>query len=85
MNPNCSNKIGVGKNVKINKEYNEYCCNRCAQTDERIIRRGKATKFKNHGNENYVNMEKIKQHNLDVYGVEYAFQAREVIEKIKCT
>lgn len=85
MNQNCSNKIGIGVNVKVNRGYPEYCCNRCAQTDERIIRRVKETKFKNHGDENYVNIDSIIQTNLKNYGVEYSFQSKEVIEKCRQT
>lgn len=46
MNPRCSNKIGIGLNVKVNRRYPKYCCNSCAQSDECVIKQAKATKLK---------------------------------------
>lgn len=84
-NPECHNKIGIGINVKVNRGYPQYCCNRCAQKDALTIKKVKATKLKNHGNENYVNIEKIRQTSMDYYGVPWPFMAQEVIEKSNAT
>ena len=46
------------------------------------VLRTKATKKRIYGDENYCNIDKIKQHMLDKYGVENSFQLQEVKDRI---
>lgn len=55
------------------------------QYQEKINAKVKQTKFEKYGDENYNNIDKIKETNLKCYGVENVFQSETVKQKIKET
>lgn len=64
----------------LTKGYNDICSNiNC------INLKIKETKFKNHGDENYINVSKIKQTCLEKYGVEWYSKTDQYIDDIKNT
>ena len=81
----CGKQFGFNKDIPIRYDYSEWCSNRCRQTDPLVVARTKATKFKNHGDENYCNVEKITQTFYANYGVSNPNKCRSVREKIEQT
>lgn len=65
------------KNTKINKYGENY--------PDIIIKKGKLTKFKRYGDENYNNKEKSKQTCLERYGVDNPMKSAQFLEKSKQT
>lgn len=81
----CHQQFGLTRNLPIRYDYSEWCSNKCRQTDPLIVARTKATKLKNHGDENYCNPEKAKQTFLVNYGVSNPNKCRSTREKIEQT
>lgn len=81
----CHKQFGIHRNLPIRYDYSDWCSNRCRQTDPIVVARTKATKFKNHGDENYCNVEKITQTFIANYGVSNPNKCRSVREKIENT
>ena len=81
----CGKQFGFNRNMQVRHDYSEWCSNKCRQTDPVIVARTKATKFKNHGDENYCNPEKAKQTFYDHFGVSNPNKCKSVREKIEQT
>ena len=81
----CHQQFGLIRNLPIRYDYSEWCSNKCRQTDPLIVARTKATKLKNHGDENYCNPEKAKQTFLTNYGVTNPNKCKATREKIEQT
>ena len=81
----CHKPFGMNKDIPIRYDYSQWCSNKCRQSDPIVVARTKATKFKNHGDENYCNPEKAKQTFLDHYGVTNPNKCQSVKDKIKST
>ena len=81
----CHKPFGMNRNMPIRYDYSEWCSNKCRQTDPIVVARTKATKKRNHGNENYCNVEKAKQTFIDHFGVSNPNKCRSVREKVENT
>lgn len=81
----CGKKFGFTRNLQVRYDYSEWCSNKCRQTDPIVVARTKATKFKNHGDENYCNADKIAQTFLKKYGVSNPNKLKAVRDKIEQT
>lgn len=81
----CHKPFGINRNLPIRYDYSKWCSNTCRQSDPIIIAKTKTTKFKNHGNENYCNVEKITQTFITNYGVTNPNKCREVRKKLEDT
>ena len=81
----CHKSFGMNRNMPIRYDYSEWCSNKCRQTDPIVVARTKATKKRNHGDENYCNVEKAKQTFIDHFGVSNPNKCRSVREKIENT
>jgi len=80
-NPNCDNKVGVGMHIKLHRGYPDYCCNKCAQSDEKTLEKSRSTHLERYGDAHYRNAEQIKKTNLELYGVECTFQSKDIQQK----
>lgn len=83
----CTNKVGVGKNVKITKGYNPYCSRQCAARSDLTKQRLKETFIEKYGVDNPSKTDLVKQKILDTtlahHGVKYYTQTQEYKEKAK--
>ena len=76
----------IMRNIAVHEDVNKlFCCNRCAQKDSSVIAKTKATKLKNHGDQNYNNMAKSRQTCKERYGVECSWQSEHVKQASKET
>ena len=60
-NPNCKQKFGEGKDVKVNFGYHERCSPHCKKHDPNLVLKSKATRKEKYGDENYVNIEAMQK------------------------
>ena len=78
----CNKKLILPRYFKQFK-YQDHCCNKCAQNDNKIKQKIKNTTFERHGNKNYRNIKKSKQTCFKHYGCENGMQSDIVKQKVK--
>lgn len=67
------------------KGYYNHCSTRCSSLDKNVLNKSKLTKLKRYGDENYHNIEQMKETNLKKYGVEFNLSSDKIRQKIKNT
>ena len=71
--------------IPFTKRRADFCSRECMYKDHTHYDKNAITKLQKYGSATYNNREKSKQTNLEKYGVEHAFQAESVKEKIHKT
>lgn len=60
-NPNCSNNIGIRKNIGVFSKYKSYCCMSCSTSDPLVLSKVKRTCLEKYENAHYRNSIKAKE------------------------
>jgi uncharacterized C2H2 Zn-finger protein len=66
-------------------EYRIFCSTKCAANNKKLTKIKKNTKIEKYGDENYVNPEKAKKTNLDIWGCTCTLYNRDINKKVRNT
>lgn len=90
QNPNCSNKIGIGKNASLKNGYKmKYCSRSCLFSDPEMIKKRQQLYFEKTGYTNPMHnpdiRKKMEENCIEKYGAKNMFSSRYFKEKSKET
>ena len=80
--PECGKPVNFGR---FTDGYHKFCSTACSRKSKETRDKSAATKLERYGDPGYHNIEKMKQTNLERYGVENTLLNKDVQNKIKQT